>query len=39
MIGIDPQIVDNEIKTYDNDKPIQQKLQPVEGVRFRLTQQ
>ena len=29
MPGIDPSIVKHEIKTYDNAKPIQQRLRPV----------
>jgi hypothetical protein len=29
MLGIDPKIVEHEIKTYPNAKPIRQKLRPV----------
>ena len=28
MLGIDPSIVQHEIKTYENARPIRQKLQP-----------
>ena len=29
MLGIDPSIVEHEIKTYQNVKPVRQKLQPI----------